>query len=91
MYNPADMIGGLVDTVMELNIQNGISNSLDAKLDVALSALDDLNENNDAAAINSLNAFINAVEAQRGKVLTNEQADGLITQAQAIIDLLLAQ
>ncbi len=86
--DPRSIIQGIVNTVMELNINNGISNSLDAKLNSALSALDDLNENNDVAAINSLNAFINAVEAQRGKGLTVEDAENLIAQAQAIIDLL---
>jgi hypothetical protein len=39
---------------------------LDANLDTALGALDDVYENNNVAAIGSLNAFINAVEAQRG-------------------------
>ena len=88
---PAVMIGILVEEVINLNIQNGISNSLDAKLDSALSAIDDLNQNNDVAAINSLNAFINAVEAQRGKAITEDEADTLIDEAQAIIDLLIAQ
>ncbi len=37
------------------------------------------------AAINSLQAFINEVEAQRGKKITNAAADSLIAQARAII------
>jgi len=37
-----------------LNLQSGIENGLDAKLDAALKAIDDLNENNDVAAINTL-------------------------------------
>jgi len=83
---PPEMIQELTSTVIELNLQQGISNSLDAKLETALSALDDVNTNNDVAAINSLNAFINAVEAQRGNKITNEDADMLIAAAQAIID-----
>ena len=59
---------------------------LDAKLESAINALEDLNQNNDVAAINSLNAFINAVEAQRGKYLTDAQADDLICKAQSIIN-----
>jgi hypothetical protein len=83
---PDEMIQELVGTVIELNLQQGISNSLDAKLQSALGALDDVNDNNDVAAINTLNAFINAVEAQRGNKITNEDADMLIAAAQAIID-----
>ena len=85
---PAVQLGALVDLVVGLNLQQGIANSLDAKLDSALNALDDINENNDIAAINSLQAFINAVEAQRGNKITTEQADELIAAAQAIIDCL---
>ena len=68
------------------NLQQGIENSLDAKLDSALNALSDVNQNNNQAAINSLQAFINAVNAQRGSKITNEQADALVAVAQAIIN-----
>ncbi|MHC4193975.1 MAG: FIMAH domain-containing protein, partial [Planctomycetota bacterium] len=63
----------------------GISNSLDAKLDAVLRALDDANENNDIAAINALEAFINAVEGQRGDKISTEDADALIATAQEAI------
>jgi len=46
----------------------------------------DINQNNDAAALNSLQAFINAVEAQSGNKLTVEQANALIQDAQEIIN-----
>lgn len=71
-----------------MNLQNGIENSLDNKLDAALNALDDLNANNDAAACNSLAAFINAVEAQRNNQITSAQADQLIAAAQQVQGLL---
>ena len=83
---PGSLIQGLVEAVLQLNLQKGISNSLDAKLDAALGALDDSNENNDVAAVNTMNAFISATEAQRGKTLTSAQADELIAQANKIID-----
>ncbi len=51
-------------------------------------ALADANSDNDVAAINALGAFIEGVEAQRGKQLTDAEADALIAAAQAIIDLL---
>ncbi len=88
---PDVMIQELIATVINLNLQRGISNAIDAKLDTALSILDDMNTNNDVAAINSLNAFINAVEAQRGKEISNEEADNLVAAAQAIISKLEAQ
>ena len=71
-----------------MNLQNGIENSLDSKLDAAVGALIDVNVNNDGAACNSLAAFINAVEAQRGNKLTDAQADQLIASAQQIRALL---
>lgn len=86
--SPANMIAGLVGDVIGLNLQKGITNSLDSKLDSALNALEDLNTNNDVAAINSLQAFINAVQAQRGNKIPEADADSLIASAQAIIDLL---
>ncbi|MDT8305124.1 MAG: hypothetical protein RRC07_04255, partial [Anaerolineae bacterium] len=69
-----------------MNLQQGIDNGLDAKLEAALGALDELNEQDTAAAMNTLLAFINNVEAQRGNKITDEQADILIAEAQQIID-----
>ena len=54
-------------------------------LDAVVRALDDLNQNNDVAAINSLEAFINEVEAQRGKKISDAEADALIALAKQII------
>jgi hypothetical protein len=81
-----ELLEVLVRMVTTLNNQAGISNSLDAKIDAARNALDDVNQNNDGAAINSLQALINHVEAQRGNKLTDEQADELIAAALAIIE-----
>ncbi len=78
----------LIATVVSLNLQQGIENALDAKLDASIQALDDVNQNNDVAAFNMLNAFIQNVEAQRGSHLTDAAADQLVAGAQAIIDLL---
>ena len=83
--DPVDAIGSLVELILELNLHQGISNSLDAKLNAALNALDDMNENNDGAAVNSLIAFINAVEAQRGNEIEEADACGLIQAADEII------
>ena len=75
----------LVLTVEEMNIHTGISNSLDAKLESALKALDDLKENNDKAALNSMDAFVNAVEAQRGNFISEFNASLLLLDANIII------
>lgn len=88
-FNPGvDLVNNLVENVIGLNINKGMANSLDAKLSTALKVLDDMNEKNDGAAINNLQAFINAVEAQRGKKIPEDKADELIAAALDIIVLL---
>lgn len=82
------LIDGLINHVLTLNLQQGISNSLDAKLSAALQAVDDFNAYNDIAAINTLEAFINAVEAQRGNKIPEADADELIAVALEIIAIL---
>jgi len=88
---PAELIAQLLEEVEELELPSGISNGLEAKLEAALRALEDANEKNDVAAINSLQAFINAIEAQRGKKIPEADADALIAAALEIIDLLSAE
>jgi hypothetical protein len=88
--DPTTMIGGLITKVADFNLQQGIENGLDAKLDAALQALEDANANNDASAVNKLQAFINEVEAQRGTKLEPWQADQLHADAEAIIAALTA-
>ena len=72
-----------------MNFQQGIDNSLDAKLQNVQDSLEALNADNRNDAINKLNAFINAVEAQRDNKISNEQADYLVAETQRIIELLL--
>ena len=81
-----DFVKSLSQTVIDLNIQNEIPNSSDAKLETVMQAVDDLNKDNEIAAINTLGAFIKAVNAQRGDKLSEEDADSLIADAQQIID-----
>jgi hypothetical protein len=82
------MLWELALDVADINLAQGISDALDGKLDAALNALDDTNENNDVAACNALNAFINHCEAQAGNKLSVEQADYLIGAAEDIITFL---
>ena len=70
------------------NLKQGIANSLDAKLQNAMEAYQAANAGNRQDVINKLMAFINAVEAQRGKELTSAQADQLIAEANRILSVL---
>jgi len=63
-------------------LPGGIENSLVSKLENAIKSFEKGNYN---AAIGQINAFINEVEAQRGKKIPSTQADELIDMAQAII------
>jgi hypothetical protein len=83
-----DLLEDLIAQVAALNLHNGIANSLDAKLANVVKALDDLNDSNDVAAANTLQAFINEVEAQAGGKITHTDAAELIAAAQQTISLL---
>lgn len=85
---PVGLTQDLIVDVVDLNLVNGIANSLDAKLDAVVRVLDDLNENNDVAACNALEGFINAVEAQSGNHISVDDAVALIEDTQQIIALL---
>jgi hypothetical protein len=88
LFEPVALVNELIDGLVDLDLPGGTENSLIAKLDVAEEKLSDDNEMNDGAAINALQAFINAVNAQRGKKIPEEDADALIEEALRIIDLL---
>ena len=63
----------------------GIANSLLKKLVAAQAAVD---RSQDDVAINNLDAFINAVEAQSGKHIAADHAAHMIHHAQMLIDAL---
>lgn len=78
----------LSDEVASVEISENMENHLDNKIEAAVNAITDSNDNNDHAAIKALEAFIKQVEAQRGKKISEEDADTLIAQAEAIIAML---
>ncbi len=84
----SDAIGSLSGVVASFNLRQGIANSLDAKLENAMDAYQAANAGNRQDVVNKLMAFINAVEAQRGKELTSVQADQLIAEANRILSVL---
>ena len=71
--------------VAALDLDKGIGKSLDKKLNNALDALTAENADKRNDAIQKLSAFINAVEAQRGKKIDEADADLLVEWAEAII------
>jgi len=79
-------IDALEDMVEGLGLPHGKENSLLTKLRNAQKSIENGNYN---AAINQLEAFINEVEAMRGKDITDEEADELIAMANAVIEWIL--
>ncbi len=86
--SPLELLDILYQYVIDLELHQGIKNSLLVKLYAALEKLEDDDEGNDISAINNLEAFINAVQAQYGKKVHPADADVLIDTAWQIIDLL---
>jgi hypothetical protein len=85
IVTPAEATQELIEDVEALNLERGIENSLIARLDSTIRSLEN---GNVRAAINSLQSFINTVEAQAGNNIPQEDADRLIASAQSIIDAL---
>lgn len=81
---PKDAISDLKDDVVALGLPRGTENALLATLNSAENKVC----RGDASAVNQLEAFINQVEAQRGKRIDPDDADRLIAAARAIIDAL---
>ncbi|MCK4614696.1 MAG: right-handed parallel beta-helix repeat-containing protein, partial [Thermoplasmata archaeon] len=71
------------DAIDDIVDHKGTANSLKSKLDTAQKLID---KGNEKAAINVLEAFINYVEAQKGKKIPESFADELIDWAEALID-----
>jgi hypothetical protein len=65
----------------------GVANSLLAKIDAAQAAYD---RGQSSVAINNLQAFVQQVQAQSGKHITQEHADHMGMHAQMVIDALSA-
>jgi DNA-binding beta-propeller fold protein YncE len=79
---PAVQLQALIEKVRGYNLSNGVSNSLDSKLQNALAALESLNSGNNSTVCNKIAAFVN--EVQSHKELTTVQANDLIAAATRI-------
>jgi PKD repeat protein len=82
VLSPQGAADDIITDVEDLNLPDGTENSFVSKLENAIKSL----ANDRPSAEGQLQAFINEVEAQRGKDLTNEQANALIAAAKWIID-----
>jgi hypothetical protein len=74
--------------LLNYNLKQGVATSLNQKLQNVLAALEAANAGQRQDAANKLGAFINAVDAQRGKALTSAQADQLEALARRILAVL---
>ena len=83
MHTPSHSIDILIEIKDNMGLAQGLETSLDAKLDAAKKSLAN---GNDDTAKNLLEAFINEVEAQTGKKISESDAAELIEYAEWIID-----
>ncbi|MDP2983891.1 MAG: FlgD immunoglobulin-like domain containing protein [Candidatus Latescibacter sp.] len=85
-------INKLIEEVNELvaswDLDKGIGNALISKLNESVKAI---NKGNSNSAINQLEAFINQVEALRGKKLSTDQANEYIGTIRKVINVLSKQ
>ncbi|MFC1954366.1 NosD domain-containing protein [Chloroflexota bacterium] len=85
VQTPEEAAQVMISDLETLLLPTGIENSLISKLENTLKSL---GKGNIGAAVNQLKAFINQIEAQRGKALSEEQANSLIEAILTIIDAL---
>jgi hypothetical protein len=81
------VVEDLIEIVGDLDLKGGLETALLASL---TNALDKIGDGAVEPAIGMLEAFINKVEAQRGKALTDEEADSLIALARQAVELITA-
>jgi len=79
----ADYLIAILHQIEELNLPQGIEDSLISKVENAIASLE---KGNTEVAINQLEAFINQVEALEEKKISEEDAEMLIEYAENIID-----
>jgi len=77
-------VDDLADQINTIGLPKGIENSLAAPLGNIPDLINDVNTNNDTAACNKLDAFINEVNAKEGPQLTTVEADTLRSLANDI-------
>ncbi len=88
--SPMRLLDELVEKIVYLNTQVGISDGLDAKLEAIQQARDEFDANNNTATVNALRVFVNAVQTDQGQddESLQEHAEDLIDAAQEIVELI---
>lgn len=84
--SPAEDTAILIGHVESLDLPKGTQTSLISTLEAAIKSME---KGKNKTAANQIEAFINKVEAQRGKKIDEPAADRVIASAQRIIDTLL--
>ncbi|MFC1509700.1 SBBP repeat-containing protein [Candidatus Omnitrophota bacterium] len=89
-FSVVKVISVLIEYIENEGLHGGLENSLTKKIENVISKLE---KEKVQAAVNQLRAFINQVEAQRGKKkgLSDEQADILVSAAEMLIDYISGQ
>jgi hypothetical protein len=82
---PVEMLGDLIDLLVDLQIPESLQDQLGQRLSSALNQLVDADPSNDVSAANKLGSFINSVEAQTGKKIPPEAAAELIDATNEVI------
>lgn len=82
---PIEAIQALIGAVEQLDVQTGITNSLNAQLGFALRQLEVANAESDIAAAETLNAFISSIRANSGNHIDTSSVNELIEDAGKII------
>lgn len=86
-----ELLEALILQTAATNAKHGILNSLDAKLANTLQAWTAENVGTREDVLNKLYAYINAVEAQRGKAIGEADADALIDSATEVVERIIAE
>lgn len=82
VQTPEEGVVSVKKDVKELDLSTGMENSLLSKLEAAKKSLE---RDEEQPAINQLRAFINHVEAQKGKKIEEPDAESLTTHTRRII------
>jgi glucose/arabinose dehydrogenase len=83
-----ELLAELIEDVLNTGLPHGTARSLVAKLEAAGKLLEDQRDSNDAGAAGAVNAFRNALEAQRNKKIPEADADAFAAAAEDILLLL---
>ncbi|TLX65734.1 MAG: hypothetical protein E6L02_07495 [Thaumarchaeota archaeon] len=83
VLTPTQAMQNLINTVNNMNLKNAETNSLNFKIQAAITSL---NSGNPTATKNHINAFINEVNAQTQKNITTSQSATLVQAAQNILN-----